>query len=206
MVILGFTRCSSKIDELLLTLTAENGIIAAMLVHVGSTNPIKAEAVRRVFARLFGEEDLEIRLIEVSSDVPAQPIGEQVSQGARMRAEQALSEADYGVGIEAGLIWNEHFQCYFDVQFCAIVDKSGLWTAGHGSGFFYPPSVIERVRQGQTVGQAMTALTGIEKIGQKMGAIGYLTQGLLDRAALTEQAVLMALVPRIRAELYQQKP
>jgi inosine/xanthosine triphosphatase len=203
IIILGFTRCSSKITRLLLTMITENGIIAAMHVHVGSTNPIKAEAVRRVFARLFGEKDLEIRLIRVSSGVPAQPFDAQVAQGARMRAEKALCEADYGVGIEAGLIWNETFQGYFDVQFCVIVDQGGHITTGHGSGFFYPPSVIARVQQGQTVGQAMTALTGIEKIGQKMGAIGYLTQGLLDRTTLTEQAVLMALVPRIRDELYK---
>lgn len=175
-----------------------------MRLHIGSTNAVKAEAVRRVFACLYPHDELEIQLVGVNSGVPEQPLGEQVAQGAQRRAESALGQADYGIGIEAGLIWNEPFQCYFDVQFCAIVDKSGRLTAGHGSGFSYPPSIVARVRQGRTVGQVMAELTGIEKIGHQMGAIGYLTQGLLDRTALTEQAVLMALVPRIRAELYQQ--
>jgi len=49
----------------------------------------------------------------------------------------------------------------------------------------------------------MEALTGIERIGHKMGAIGFLSRGLLDRAQLTEQAVLMALLPRLRPDLYQ---
>jgi inosine/xanthosine triphosphatase len=173
-----------------------------MRLHIGSTNAVKAEAVRRVYARLYPDEKLEIQLVRVDSGVPEQPIGEQVAQGARMRAERALGQADYGIGIEAGLIWNEHFQCYFDVQFCAIVDQSGRFTAGHGAGFIYPPSIVARVQQGHTVGQAMAELTDIEGIGHQMGAIGYLTQDLLDRTALTEQAVLMALVPRIRAELY----
>ena len=177
--------------------------MAAMRLHIGSTNAVKAEAVRRVFARLYPDEKLEIQLVRVDTGVPEQPIGEQVAQGARLRAERALGQADYGIGIEAGLIWSEPFQGYFDVQFCATIDRAGRVTAGHGSGFFYPPSIIGRVQQGRTVGQAMTELTGIEKIGHQMGAIGYLTQGLLDRTALTEQAVLMALVPRIRAELYQ---
>jgi non-canonical (house-cleaning) NTP pyrophosphatase len=48
----------------------------------------------------------------------------------------------------------------------------------------------------------MEVATGIEDIGEKMGAVGYLTKGKLNREELTEQAVLMALVPRIRKELY----
>ena len=76
-------------------------------------------------------------------------------------------------------------------------------TNGHGSGFAYPPSVIEAVDSGQTVGEAMTQLTGIQDIGQKGGAIGHLTRDLLRRRSLTEQAVLMAFIPRIRQELYR---
>src|SRR2546430_14737256 len=48
----------------------------------------------------------------------------------------------------------------------------------------------------------MARLTGIRDIGSKEGAIGYLTERRLDRDALTESAVLMAMVPRIRRELY----
>lgn len=173
-----------------------------MRVHVGSSNPIKREAVRRVFARVFPHEELEVRLVEVSTGAPPQPFNDEVAQGALERARQALKDADYGVGIEAGLIWNETLKCYLDVQFCAVIDREGVLTVGHGSGFVYPESVIEAVRAGKTVGEAMSELTGIEKIGHRIGAIGYLSKGLLERRQLTEQAVLMALLPRIRPELY----
>ncbi len=173
-----------------------------MRVQIGSSNVVKAEAARQVFARLYPQERLEVRLTPVESGVPEQPLGAQVAQGAKQRAEGALGQADYGVGIEAGLIWNEVFRVYFDVQFCAILDRAGRLTVGHGSGFVYPPEIITRVQAGRTVGQAMAELSGIEEIGHQMGAIGYLSRGLLDRTRLTEQAVLMALVPRIRAELY----
>jgi len=173
-----------------------------MLVQIGSSNPVKAEAVRRVFARLYPQEQFEIRLVPVESGVPEQPLDAQVAQGARERAEGALGQADYGVGIEAGLIWNEVFRVYFDVQFCAILDRAGRLTVGHGSVFVYPPKIIAQVQAGQTVGQAMAELSGISDIGHQMGAIGYLSRGLLDRTRLTEQAVLMALLPRIRPELY----
>ncbi len=173
-----------------------------MRVHVGSSNPVKREAVRRVFSRVFADKTLEVRLVAVSADIPQQPFNGDVARGALERAKDALDDADYGVGVEAGLIWNEVFRLYFDVQFCVIVDRQGRITTGHGSGFVYPERVIQAALAGKTVGQAMTEWTGIERIGHGMGAIGYLSQGLLDRTQLTEQAVLMALIPRIRPELY----
>lgn len=174
----------------------------AMRVHVGSSNAVKRDAVRRVFARVFSGESLDVQLIEVSSKIPEQPFNEDVPRGAVERAKGALQEADYGVGVEAGLVWSESLGVYFDVQFCAIVDPQGRITVGHGAGFTYPERVIQATLSGQTVGQAMSEWTGIARIGHRMGAIGYLSKGLLDRTKLTEQAVLMALLPRIRPELY----
>ncbi|OGF54214.1 MAG: hypothetical protein A2Z21_06270 [Candidatus Fraserbacteria bacterium RBG_16_55_9] len=173
-----------------------------MRVHVGSSNTVKPEAVRHMFARAFPGEPLDVKLFAVSSPIPEQPFNEDVLRGARERAKEAIQDADYGVGVEAGLIWNEIHRVYFDVQYCAIVDQQGKATVGHGSGFVYPQRIIQAALSGQTVGQAMTEWTGIARIGHQMGAIGYLSNGLLDRTELTEQAVLMALLPRIRPDLY----
>lgn len=142
-------------------------------------------------------------LVEVELKIPAQPFDDEVARGAVARAQAALQGADYGVGIEAGLIWNEQLNVYFDVQFCAIVDRAGNVTVGHGPGFVYPERVINAVKAGKTVGKAMEELTGIENIGHRMGAIGYLSRGAMDRTQLTEQAVLMALLPRLRPDLYR---
>jgi inosine/xanthosine triphosphatase len=169
-------------------------------VHVGSSNPIKAQAVKNVFERVFGPT--EVRLIPVESGVPRQPFDDDTARGACERARQALHDADFGVGIEAGLIWHNELTLYFDVQFCAVISQDGRLTVGHGSGFVYPPKVLEQVHRGRTVGEIMSELTGIERIGHKGGAIGYLSKNVLTREQLTEQAVLMALIPRIRPELY----
>jgi inosine/xanthosine triphosphatase len=108
------------------------------------------------------------------------------------------NQPDFGVGIEAGLIWNSSVKNYFDVQFCAVIDKAGRITVGHGSGFQYPKKVIQEVKVGKSIGEAMEVLTGIENIGKKRGAIGFLSKNILDRTELTEQAVLMAMIPRLR--------
>ena len=88
------------------------------------------------------------------------------------------------------------------MQHCAIVDGTGWVTKGHGMGFRYPPAIAELVRGGMTVGDACAQLFEEGDQGSGKGAIGILTNGALDRKALTEQAVLAAMVPRIRKELY----
>ena len=49
----------------------------------------------------------------------------------------------------------------------------------------------------------MAELTGETGIGRTRGAIGFLSEGRMDRTELTEAAVLMAMVPRIRKDLYR---
>ncbi len=157
--------------------------------------------MKKVFEQALGPT--EVRLIPVESGVPLQPFDDDTAKGACERARRALLDADFGVGIEAGLIWHQELKIYFDVQFCAIVSRDNRLTIGHGSGFVYPPKVIERVLAGHPVGEVMSELAGIEKLGHKIGAIGYLSKNLLTREQLTEQAVLMALIPRLRPELYE---
>ena len=178
-------------------------MIFAVRVNIGSVNPVKIDAVKRVFIRVFPESEIIYSSGVVETGVPEQPFNADVTRGAVTRAKAALGDADFGVGIEAGLIWQEQLQMYFDVQFCAVIDSGGRITAGHGSGFTYPARVITDVLAGMTVSQAMMELTGIKNIGHHMGAVGYLSNGLLNRTILTEQAVLMALIPRIRAEHFE---
>ncbi len=175
-----------------------------VLVNVGTDNPVKVRAVRRVFEKLSIRA--RVKAVPVSTEVPEQPFDHEALQGAMNRARAAIGDADFGVGIEAGLVSIPEVDDHFDVQYCAIVDLANRITVGQGPGFAYPPSVLRRAKAGSTVGDAMAHITGIRGIGSKQGAIGYLTKRALDRDALTESAVLMAMVPRIRQELYAPPP
>jgi inosine/xanthosine triphosphatase/pantetheine-phosphate adenylyltransferase len=179
---------------------ADGKLKRALRIRVGTSNPVKVEGVRRVFGRLY--DKIEVEGVEVETGVPQQPREDDVIKGAMNRARSAIGGADIGVGVEAGLLWDDVVQWYFDVQYCVIVDSSGRATIGHGPGFWYPPEVIEWVEKGLSVNDAMQKVTGIEKIGHTTGAVGYLSKNAIDRTRLTEMAVLAAFIPRIRPELY----
>jgi inosine/xanthosine triphosphatase len=99
------------------------------------------------------------------------------------------------VGIEAGVFERE--DGLYDYQYCAVLDKDGRLTVGTGPGFMYPPEVAKLVRAGSTVGEAVGKIFGDNEAGKKMGAVGLLSGGLLDRKRLTEQAVTAAMIPRL---------
>lgn len=179
---------------------ADGKLMRPLRVRVGSSNPVKISAVQSVMKRIYDQVD--IKGIKVETGVPHEPKEDEVIRGAMNRAKGAIGDADIGVGIEAGLLWDSVVKWYFDVQYCVIIDSSGKATIGHGPGFWYPPQVIEQVDKGLTVNDAMQKLTGIETIGHGMGAVGFLSKELIDRRGLTEMAVIAAFIPRIRPELY----
>lgn len=174
-------------------------------VAVGSENPVKVGAVKRVMRKLIGH--VKVVPVKVDPGVPRQPVGaEETIKGAINRAREALTRtgADLGVGIEAGLVKVPATMTgYMDFQYCAIIDKDGWITIGCGPGFEYPPRVVAMVLgEKMEVGEVMSQLTGIENLGRKQGAIGYLTHGMINRRRLTEISVIMAMIPRINRELY----
>ena len=75
-------------------------------VMVGSTNPIKIEAVRTAFEMVWPEQIWDVTWVSAASGVSVQPMSdEECIIGARNRARAALAHSDaaYGVGLEGGL-------------------------------------------------------------------------------------------------------
>lgn len=170
-------------------------------VAVGSTNPVKVGAARRIFAAL--QPDIEITGVSVPSGVPEQPIGEDVTiQGAvnRARAALAATGAEWGVGLEGGVAFTGD-QCW-NIQYCAIVHRDGRISVGHGPRFLLPPVIGQGVRAGGEVGPLFDKLTGIADNKKKGGAIGALTNGLVVREELYAQIVAAAMVPFLHPEWY----
>jgi len=168
-----------------------------MKIQVGTRNPIKVKAVRAAFEQVFSGELLEVTAVPVEPGVPSQPFGVEVIYGATQRAKRSLGDADYGVGIEAGLLQLPGCDRSLNVQFCVVVDRLGGMTVGHGPGFELPNAVVEKLRAGSTLSGEVSRAAEIPEINETIGSIGVLSGGRIDRLAITCEAVLMALVPRI---------
>lgn len=177
-------------------------------VAVGSQNPVKLSGVQHAFQRLLPGLELDVQGHRVDSGVPEQPQGDEIRRGATLRAQAALDadpQADYAVGVEAGLNRDDD-GTWFDVQACIVLDSDGLATTGWGPAFQYPEWVTKRALAGEMVSDILGPVADDPRIGGTTGAIGFLTDGRYDRTEFTQQAVIMAFAPRIRRGLYQVDP
>ena len=164
-----------------------------MKIAVGSTNPVKINAAKEALQALYPRA--RFVAIAVDSGVPAQPIGDtQIITGAIKRARRVLklTQADLGVGLEGGLIRTPHG--LMSSAWCAIVDKAGKISLGGGMHFHLPDSVAKGIDQGKELGQVMDELTGKKDVKKKMGAVGILTNGVLNRTEEYAHLVKLAMV------------
>ncbi len=180
-----------------------------MKVAIGSLNPIKIKGTKAAYREIFRKGKIELIAIRAESGVSPQPLSlEETMKGALNRAINALNavkDAFHGVGIEAG--WFKIMSyLWMDIQVAIIVTRKNNFSIGMSSSFLIPPYVIRRVlNEGIEMEEAMVEITGITNIGEKMGAIGFLSRGKISREDLTKQAVLMALIPLIEdnKDLYE---
>jgi inosine/xanthosine triphosphatase len=115
-------------------------------------------------------------------------------QGAVQRAQNACAlkpEADYWVGVEGGIA--DEGQEMIAFAWVAVISDHRLGKARTGA-FFLPKPIAALVRHGKELGDADDIFFGRVNSKQGDGAIGILTSNTVDRAALYEQAVILALV------------
>jgi len=165
-----------------------------MHVAIGSANPVKAAAVERVVP------GARTTALAVDSGVPEQPWGrEETVRGARNRATAALSEtgADYGVGIEGGVVERSVPGGVWLVMWAAVTDGTDTHL-GAGPSIRLPDAVAERLRDGEELGPVLDDELGRDELGTQEGAIGVYTAGRVGRTDALTDAVAGAFGPFLR--------
>ncbi len=167
-----------------------------MKIAMATRNPTKIAAVQTVFQRAYPGEAIIIEQTDPPEGVPEQPLNREIVAGALARAEAARGacEADYYVGVEAGLMQLPGCSRWLSTQACAIVDAQGRQSIGLGPGYELPAQIEESVISGQPLRVAFERHFGVEDADRR-GAIHYLSCGTIDRRELTMTAVRMALLP-----------
>ncbi len=169
-----------------------------MKVHIGSKNATKVDAVKLVLAT----SPLFVGATILGVDVKVETFGHpktlaEVVAGAVDRAKQAFVGADYGVGIEGGLMDVPQTKTgAMEVAVCAFYDGKQVHL-GLSPAYEWPTAVHDAItRQGLDGSQALKAagFTDQEKIGAALGGIFLLTNGRMNRTELHIPAVQMALM------------
>lgn len=158
-----------------------------MLVAIGSLNKVKVEGVREAFEEYY--DNLTIKTVDIQ--YAKQPLSlEETVRGAIYRAERAKGEADYGVGVESGLM--NVLDYHLVIQVAAII-KDDI-AIGFSPAFQLPRDLERLVLKGIELDEAVDMLYNIKDIGEKGGIIELLSRKKVDRRMLIADAVKMALV------------
>ena len=170
---------------------------------VGSTNPAKVEAVRRILGQLAPGCSLEA--IDVHSGVGAMPLGEaEVRAGAEARARAALerTDADVAFGLEGGAILDGR-DAWLTGHVVAVTREGKLGEAAWGR--MLPRVAAERLRGGEELGDIIDDLFARKESKRQAGAIGILTEGAMSRTDAFAYLVAMACAPFLHPDLYAKR-
>jgi len=158
-------------------------------IVVASNNPVKLDAVRRGFQRMFPEETFTVQPISAPSGVSDQPASDaETLQGAVNRASAARQmqpRADYWVGLEGGITdQTEEMEAYAWI----VVLSHNQMGKSRTTNLFLPLAVAELVRQGKELGEADDIVFGRLNSKQDNGAVGILTGNVVTRSQSYEMA------------------
>ncbi len=179
-----------------------------MKILVGSENPVKLQAVKEAFEKYYA--NIEVVGLKVPSGVPDQPINDETLRGAENRAEilKELNDtdglkADFFIGVEGGII-KRHGRWFAFGGMC-LIDTRGRKSFGTSAHFELPDEVTRRLQEREELGIVMDEIMKLKNTKQKMGAIGFFTNGIIDRKELYIPGIISALVPFNHPDMYFKK-
>jgi inosine/xanthosine triphosphatase len=108
--------------------------------------------------------------------------------------------ADYFVGIEGGIV--KQFEKWFAFGCMCIVDREGRVGFGLSPHFELPQNVVEKLLLGIELGDVMDEIMNQQNTKQKHGAIGFFTNGVMNRKELYVEGLKVALIPFLHKKMY----
>lgn len=175
-----------------------------MKIVVASKNPVKIEAVKLAFTKMFPKVKFEVEGVSVSSLVSNQPKSDsETLLGALNRANGAsekILDADFYVGIEGGI--EDLGEEMISVAWAVVKSKDGKIGKGRGGSYFLPKKITQLIREGKELGEADDVVFARSNSRESNGAVGILTNNVIDRKSRDSDAIVLALIPFKNKELY----
>jgi inosine/xanthosine triphosphatase len=108
--------------------------------------------------------------------------------------------AEYFVGIEGGI--TKQFDKWFAFGCMCVIDKDGRVGFGTSPHFELPSTVVDKLLQGAELGYVMDEIMNQLNTKQKHGAIGFFTNGVMNRKELYIEGLKVAVIPFLHKEMY----
>lgn len=174
--------------------------ITPVRIGVATGNSLKLRAVEDFTGKVMKNFIVDqVTGYELHTD---QPFGEDTVRLATKRAMEALSDRDYGIGIESG-VWRDAISGkYIEKHWCVVVDRYSRITSGTSSGFELPENIIDLMKFGKNESEAFFDIYGKEDVGSHGGVINELSNGILKRHDLIVESVRNAFIPRLGAQFF----
>ena len=176
-----------------------------MKILMGTKNPGKIEGARQAFEKYF--DNIDIEGLAVESNVGAQPVNEEILQGAKNRIKNLKKyannnniKADFYIASEAGI--TNLLGEWIDINAVVIEDSKGFQSIGTSQGFPIPDKYIEEIKQTE-LGKVMDRLFRGKELGKGKGGISFLTKDEITRIDLTRNAFIMALTRFINEDIWK---
>lgn len=172
-------------------------------IVVASKNPVKINATKEAFEKVFPKEKFIVIGSIVPSGVSDQPMSdEETLLGAKNRAQGARKKrvkADYWVGLEGGI--DTFGGDLVTFAWGVILDRVRSGEAKSAS-MLLPKKVVELIHQGKELGDADDIVFNRKNSKQENGTVGILTNDAITRTDLYRDTVILALIPFLNPTLY----
>ncbi len=167
---------------------------------------MKIASTEKAFRTVFPEIDFLFVGKPVDSNVSDQPMSDhETFSGAWNRAEslkKTYPEGDYWVGIEGGI---EEIRETMHAFAWMVVINQKITGEARTATFPLPERIRSLVRHGMELGHADDLVFQRSNSKQKDGAVGILTDGIIDRAHYYEHALVLALIPFMNQKIYAER-
>ncbi len=180
--------------------------MSLLKVIVGSTNPVKINAVQSALTRLYPEFEIECQGIKAPSNVADQPMTSKTTRdGALNRAQyckeqfQTKDKIDYFVAFEGGVDVFEDGPATF--AYVAIL-TANQQSVSCSARLPLPKAIYNDLVKGEELGDVMDKRFHTQNIKQQGGAIGLLTNNCATRTSIYTEALTLAMAPFLYPEHY----
>ena len=169
-------------------------------VIIASKNPVKINATKKAFEEVFTDR-FEFEGVSADSLVSDQPMSnDETLTGATNRLQNIQHlKADYFVSIEGGVdLLDNNYEAF---AWIIISDKNKIGKAKTAT-FTLPLKISNLIKEGYELGDADDMVFKRSNSKQKNGAVGILTDNLINRTDYYSHAIILALIPFTNTNLY----